>query len=244
MTSTMNDARVDPVRAFARAVLAAAVRGRRDRGGPWGEAVLAEFSQTTGRWEAVRWAAGGLRAVWHERRARAKTRPRYVRISRRIVFSTIAALIASFLVTQFVLTPRFMVSGSMEPTVLITDRYLLDRVGFHVTGLKYGDMVEVRVPGEPKATTLKRIIGLPGDVIDCSDGRVFRNTVQLKEPYVNPGDRTECTSLTVPPSSIYLLGDHRIVSQDSREWGAVPDDAVVGRYVVRVWPVDGRMDVS
>ena len=58
------------MRRAARAVLVAAVRGRRARGGPWGEAALAEFDQTIGSWEAVRWAAGGLRAVWHERRAR------------------------------------------------------------------------------------------------------------------------------------------------------------------------------
>src|SRR5688500_108810 len=60
----------DPVRAAARFVLTAAVRGRRTSGGPWGEAVLAEFGETHGRWQAVRWAAGGLRTAWRERRQR------------------------------------------------------------------------------------------------------------------------------------------------------------------------------
>nr|BFE73636.1 hypothetical protein GCM10020092_069370 [Actinoplanes digitatis] len=62
------------MRRVTRAVLAAAVRGRGDRGGPWSEAVLAEFDQTTGRWEGLRWAVGGLRAVWYERRARTAVR--------------------------------------------------------------------------------------------------------------------------------------------------------------------------
>ena len=117
MTSTVNRTGTDPIRAAARAVLVAAVRGRRARGGPWGEAVLAEFGQTTGRWEAVRWTAGGLKAVWQERRAKARTRPRYVRISRRILTTTVVGLLAALVVNQFLLTPRYMLTGSMSPTV-------------------------------------------------------------------------------------------------------------------------------
>lgn len=235
MTSTTNGTRVDPIRAAARAVLAAAVRGRRGRGGPWGEAVLAEFEQTTGRWEAVRWAAGGLRAVWQERRATARTRPRYVRISRRIVTTAVVGLLAALVVNQFVVTPRFMASGSMEPNVWVGDRYLADRVGFRLTGLRHGDLVEFPMPDDPQRVALKRIIGLSGDVIDCSDGRVFRNGVQLPEPYVEPGSGTDCAPVTVAAGQLYVLGDHRVVSQDSRHWGPVEEEAVIGRYLVRVW---------
>jgi signal peptidase I len=235
MTSTTNGTRVDPIRAAARAVLAAAVRGRRGRGGLWGEAVLAELEQTSGRWEAVRWAAGGLRAVWQERRATARTRPRYVRISRRIVTTAVVGLLAALLVNQFVVTPRYMPSGSMEPTLLPADRYLSDRVSFRFTGLRHGDLVEFPMPDDPERLALKRVIGLPGDVIDCSDSRVFRNGVQLSEPYVVPGEGTDCTPVTLAAGQLYVLGDHRVVSQDSRHWGPVAERAVIGRYLVRVW---------
>jgi signal peptidase I len=240
MTSTMSEADTDLVRAVARAVLVAAVRGRRDRGGPWGEAVLAEFGQTTGRWEAVRWTAGGLRAVWQERRAKARTRPRYVRISRRILTTAVVGLLAALAVIQFVLTPRYMASGSMEPTVQIGDRYLVDRVGPHVTGIRHGDVVEFPIPDARDRPALKRIIGLPGDVIECRDGKVFRDGVQLTEAYLgrDTGESlTECTAVTVPAGSLYVLGDHRLVSQDSRHWGFIAESEVTGRYLLPLWPV-------
>ncbi|MET0494435.1 MAG: hypothetical protein ABW000_15030, partial [Actinoplanes sp.] len=74
-----------PIRRVAHAVLVAAVRGRRERGGDWGEAVLAEFGATTGDLEGIRWAWGGLRAAWQERRGRVSRLPRKVRIARRAV---------------------------------------------------------------------------------------------------------------------------------------------------------------
>jgi signal peptidase I len=240
MTSTVNRTGTDPIRAAARAVLVAAVRGRRARGGPWGEAVLAEFGQTTGRWEAVRWTAGGLKAVWQERRAKAKTRPRYVRISRRIVTTTVIGLLAALVVNQFVLTPRYMMTGSMKPTVRIGDRYLVDRVGFRVTGIVRGDLVEFPIPDAPRIPALKRVIGLPGDVIDCRNGKVFRDGAEISEPYLNadvPDPGTDCSAVTVPAGSLYVLGDDRPVSQDSRQWGFIAESAVTGRYLLPLWPV-------
>lgn len=240
MTSTMNRAVTDPIRAVAWAVLVAAVRGRRARGGPWGEAVLAEFGQTTGRWEAVRWAAGGLKAVWQERRARAKSRPRYVRISRRLLTTAVAGLLTVLVLTQFVLTPRYMPSGSMEPTVQIGDRYLTDRVSFHVTGIARGDLVEFPMPDVPHRPALRRVIGLPGDVIDCRDGKVFRDGAQVPEPYLEvdaPQIGTDCSAVTVPAGSLYVLGDHRLVAADSRQWGFIAESEVTGRYLRPLWPV-------
>ena len=240
MTSTVSRTGADPIRAIARAVLVAAVRGRRDRGGPWGEAVLAEFGQTTGRWEAVRWTAGGLKAVWQERRAKARTRPRYVRISRRIVATLVVALVAALVVNQFLLTSRYTLTGSMSPTVRIGDRYLVDRVGFRVTGIARGDLVEFPTPEAPRIQSLRRVIGLPGDVIDCRNGKVFRDGAEIPEPYLatdDPDAGTDCTAVTVPAGSLYVLGDHRTVALDSRQWGFIAESEVTGRYLLPLWPV-------
>src|SRR6185369_4917294 len=89
-----------PIRRIAHAVLVAAVRGRRERGGDWGEAVLAEFAETTGNLEAVRWTLGGVRAAWHERRGRARQLPRNVRIARRTVAVLVIGLVAALAVNQ------------------------------------------------------------------------------------------------------------------------------------------------
>ena len=227
------------MRRVARAVLVAAVRGRRARGGPWGEAALAEFDQTNGRWEAVRWAAGGLWAVWHERRAEIRTLPRGVRAQRALLGAALLSLPAAVVVNQFVLTARYIPSGSMEPTVRVQDRILIDRVGFRLTGVRYGDIVEFSIPQVPGSPALKRVIGLPGDTIECRQGRVFRNGAALDEPYVERGDSTDdCGApVTVPAAALFVLGDHRRVSQDSRRWGTIPQGAVDGRLLTKIWPL-------
>jgi signal peptidase I len=227
------------MRRAARAVLTAAVRGRRGQGGPWGEAALAEFDETTGRWEAVRWAAGGLRAVWHERRAKIKTLPSRVRIQRAAIGATLLTVPVAIVVNQFALTPRYMPSGSMEPTVQIQDRFLVDKVSFHVTGIKRGDIVEFTIPQAPGIHVLKRVIGLPGDTIECRDGTVYRDGIQLEEPYLeSASSTTDCgPAQIVPAGTVFVLGDHRVVSQDSRHWGMIPQDQINGRLLTKIWPL-------
>jgi signal peptidase I len=225
------------MRRAARTVLVAAVRGGRDRGRPWGEAALAEFDQTTGRWEAVRWAAGGLRAVWHEHRAKIKTLPRRVRVQRAATGAVLLAVPLAVIVNQFALTPRYMPSGAMEPTLLIHDRFLIDKVSFHLTGLQHGDIVELTIPQAPDNYLLKRVIGLPGDTIECRDGIVYRDGIALNEPYLESGSSTaDCgPARTVPAGALFVLGDHRLLSQDSRHWGMIPQQAVDGRLLIKIW---------
>lgn len=167
------------VRRAAYALLVVAVRGRRGRGGPWGEAVLGEFAMTRGSWEAVRWAAGGLTAVWLERRARVRQLPRYDRIARRILVAFVPGLIAAVLVSQFVLGARYVSSDGMAPTLQVHDRFLLDRVGFRLTGVHVGDVLVYR--GEAGYKFTQRVVGLPGDTVECRDGRVLRNGIPLRQ---------------------------------------------------------------
>jgi signal peptidase I len=235
MLNTPEQVHDSPIRRIAYAVLVAAVRGRRERGGDWGEAVLAEFAETNGNFEAVRWTLGGLRAAWHERRRRARQLPRHVRVKRRAAAVLLIAVIAGLAVNQWVLTVHREPSGSMETTLLIGDRYVLDKVGFRVTGLHRGDLVEAAYPTGPR---VKRVIGLPGDTISCVGGRVLVNGSRLNEPYVNNDypdqQRTDCSTVTVPADHLYLLGDHRLVSQDSRQTGPVSEDAIRGRMLFKI----------
>lgn len=228
---------MSPIRRVAHAVLVRAVRGRKERGGDWGEAVLAEFGETTGDLEAVRWALGGLRAAWQERRRRVRHLPRGVRVTRRAAAALLIAVVGGLAVNQWVMTVHMTASGSMENTLLVRDRYLVDKVSFHVTGLHRGDIVEASTPG---SVSVKRVIGLPGDTISCADGRVLVDGAPLDEPYLQTAypeqNRTDCTTVTVPPGHLYLLGDHRLVSQDSRQRGPIREDTVTGRMLAKVWP--------
>jgi signal peptidase I len=223
------------VRRIAYAVLAAAVRGRREQGGEWGEAVLAEFAETIGDWEAVRWAAGGLRAARYERRARRRELPRLVRIRRRVVLIALIGVVGGLAVNRFLLSVGYEPSGSMQPTYEIGDRYAVDLAAFKLTGVRRGDVVEFTMPGTDRLV-IKRVIGLPGDTVECRDGRVWRNGRALDEPYLvrDPiWSRTDCPATTVAAHQVYVLGDHRVVSADSREYGTIGEDDLHGRVLLR-----------
>jgi signal peptidase I len=218
------------VRRLAHRALVLAVRGRRGRGADWGEALLAEFPHTRGGWQAVRWTAGGIRTALRERRAH---RSRAATIRRRIVIAVVGAVLVPFGVQHWLLTPVYVPSGAMSPTLDVGDRWLMDRVGFRVTGLRHGDVVAfARVEEGRRFTAVRRVIGLAGDEIRCRDGAVLRNGAVLDEPYLgDAGQPTECAPMTVPAGSVYVLGDARGIA---REWSPVPVGRIEGRLLTRL----------
>ncbi|GLY06052.1 signal peptidase I [Actinoplanes sp. NBRC 101535] len=228
------------VRRLAYRVLVAAVRGRREQGGEWGEATLAEFAETKGSAEAVRWAAGGLRVARMERQAKRRELPRLVRIRRVAVWTVLVGVLGGLAVDRWVLTVNVVVTGSMEPTYQILDRHLTDRIAYRMTGVENGDVVEFR-HGDRDVRRFLRIVGMPGDAIECRDGAVWRNGIMVNEPYLlreAPEESdTICTPVAIPEGKVYVLGDHRTVAQDSRELGLIDEDDITGRIVGRIWPI-------
>ncbi|MDG4789185.1 signal peptidase I [Micromonospora sp. WMMD1102] len=256
------------LRRIARAVLTRAVHGRAEvapgdaRGvrsgaaGTWGAAILGEFDETSGSWEAVRWAASGVWLSWRERRP---GRRLFVQVAavlwpdnrrRRLLVAGSAAALLGVLLGQFLLAVRYVPSISMEPTLQVGDRVVADRWLVRLTGADRGDLVLLRVPDQPAGrvdgralsdgkpeTFVVRVLGLPGDQMSCVDGHLWRNGAPVDEPYLAAGSRTDCRPVTVPPDGVYLLGDHREGAADSRIWGPVDADDVVGRVFLRTWPV-------
>ena len=104
---------------------------------------------------------------------------------------------------------------------------------------RHGDVIIFHFPLDPTRDFVKRIIGVPGDTIEIERGQVFRNGVAIEEPYVTKPDRRSADAVDVPEGSYYVLGDNRSVSTDSREWGMVPAENVVGRMWFRYWPFHG-----
>lgn len=164
-----------------------------------------------------------------------------VRIQRTVAATAILGLLAVIAINQFAVTARYMPSGGMEPTVPIAGRFLLDKVGFRVTGIERGDIVEFPIPDAPDRRTIKRVIGLPGDTIECREGRVYRDGAMLDEPYLTSAGQNARTvdcgaPVTVPSGTLFVLGDHRVASRDSRHWGTIAESAVDGRLLTSVWP--------
>ena len=109
-----------------------------------------------------------------------------------------------------------------------------------------GEIIIFRFPGDASRDFVKRVIGVPGDVVEIrSDSHVLVNGEELDEPYITLPDR--CTKrpnrcarvpVTVPPDSYYVLGDNRSASNDSRSWGMVPAENIIGKTWVSYWPLD------
>ena len=101
-----------------------------------------------------------------------------------------------------------------------------------------GEVVVFRSPRDPERDFVKRVIGLPGDTVEIVQGTVYVNGLQLVEPYLDRRDNTTMAPVKVEPDSLFVLGDNRGSSNDSRSWGPVPAENLIGRAWMRFWPLD------
>ncbi len=166
----------------------------------------------------------------------------------------VAALALALVLRTFVVQTFYIPSGSMEPTLMIGDRILVDKLSYHLHGVHRGDIVVFQRPadencGGPAVNDLvKRVIGLPGETLSLRNGDVWVNGKQLAEPWLPKVDQGVTTPqgdppfdlqhpYTVPAGEYFLMGDNRTESCDSRYWGPIPKSLIVGRVIVRVWPL-------
>lgn len=151
-----------------------------------------------------------------------------------------AAFILVFgVVRPFVFEAFYIPSKSMVPTLEVGDRVLVNKFIYDFTQPKRGQVVVFKNPENPNADPLiKRIVGLPGDTIRLRDGKLYVNGVPQKEPYVNKAvpDPIPYGPKKVPPGHIFVMGDNRGDSEDSRYFGAVPEKNIVGEAFLRFWP--------
>jgi signal peptidase I len=129
------------------------------------------------------------------------------------------------------------VSGySMEPRIDSDEYVLINALAYRFGAPARGDIVAFRHERGGPSVYIKRVIGVPGDRIEIVRGTVSVNGAPLGEPYVRYPDTRSFTSVTVPPDAYYVLGDNRPRSDDSRAWGFVPKDELIGRAMVGIWP--------
>lgn len=157
----------------------------------------------------------------------------------------IAIFVITFLVQAFQIP-----SVSMENTLLVGDYLLVDKVHFSQGGawggilpyqpIQRGDVVVFRYPLDPSKRFIKRVAALPGDRIRIDQGQVVVNGKPLAEPWVplRFHDFRSCPETVVPPDSYFVLGDHRSLSHDSRDFGPVPAQYISGKAVFIYWPVE------
>ncbi len=146
-------------------------------------------------------------------------------------------------IRHFVAEARYIPSGSMEPTLQVRDRLVIEKISYYLNPPEHGDIVvfwppdSLTIPGQRRDAYIKRIIGLPGDVVEVRDGAVIRNGEMLVEPYIAAPANEPWGPEEVPPASYLVLGDNRNSSYDGRAWGYVPEANIIGKAVVRFWPL-------
>ena len=111
-----------------------------------------------------------------------------------------------------------------------------DAFPFHAP--RRGEVVIFEFPNNPERDFVKRVIGLPGDTVEIQRGTVIVNSIPLNEPYITRRDTGTMGRITVPENGYFVLGDNRRGSNDSRNWGSVPIDNIIGRALVTFWPLD------
>ncbi|MGB6986716.1 MAG: signal peptidase I [Candidatus Aquilonibacter sp.] len=144
----------------------------------------------------------------------------------------LGVLIAAFFI-------RFwQVSGpSMSPHVSSGEFVVINTLAYRFRTPARGDIVTFRHDGVTPELYIKRVIGLPGDRIRIDRGVVYVNGARLNEPYVEHSDDRSIPEITVPAENVYVLGDNRAVSEDSRAFGPVPYSTLTGKAVAGIWPL-------
>ena len=188
---------------------------------------------------------------------------------RELPFLVVVAFVLALLIKAFLVQAFYIPSGSMQQTLELRDRVLVNKLVYDFREIHRGEVVVfngldsftpeteiapprngvervlrvvagaigVGAPGEKDF--IKRVIGVPGDVLFARNGKLWRNGEQLNESYLRPDTKTSSFGpVRVPEGHIWVMGDNREDSQDSRKFGPVDQDVLVGRAMVLIWPFD------
>ena len=166
----------------------------------------------------------------------------------REVIETIVLTVLMFLVIRFAVQ-NFNIEGhSMEPNLHDQELILVDKWTYLFRPPARGDVIVFIAPPQPSQDYIKRVIGVPGDVITIQNTTVIVDGVTLKETYVDPKNQgatfedRRISKMVVPPNDYFVLGDNRANSSDSRVWGFVPKQNVIGRAALVYWPLQQDND--
>jgi signal peptidase I len=161
----------------------------------------------------------------------------------REIIETVVLTMLMFFIIRFAVQ-NFNVDGtSMEPNLHNTELILVDKWTYLLRAPSRGDVIVFVAPPHPELDYVKRIIGLPGDVITIRNTTVIVDGVTLNETYVDPNKQgnlfayKNITNQVVPDGDYFVLGDNRAVSSDSRDWGFVPRENIIGRAAFVYWPL-------
>jgi len=152
----------------------------------------------------------------------------------------IISLAISCFIIIFLYQPVKVEGTSMMPSLEDQERIFVNKLVYRLEPIQRGDIVVFRYPRDPSKSFIKRVVGLAGDHVQIEAGRVYVNGKRLEEDYVPQvyEDLRSYPEIVVPPDCYFVLGDHRSLSNDSRDFGPVNQSYIYGKAVFGYWPVD------
>jgi signal peptidase I len=150
------------------------------------------------------------------------------------------SLAASFFIITFLYQPVRVEGTSMMPRLGDQDRLFINKFVYHFADIHRGDVVVFHYPRDPRKSYIKRVIAEPGDELRIDDGRTYINGRLLPEPYVPRRfhDSRSQDPMVIPVGEYFVMGDHRSISSDSRDFGPVPRDLIYGKAAFVYWPAE------
>lgn len=160
--------------------------------------------------------------------------------------SIIVAIIAAFLIITFVFETVSVDGHSMDPTLNNKDRLIVEKVSYYFRAPKPGDIVVIKYPADPKEKFIKRVVAVGGERVKIENGKLYINDVLKNEPYILEPMVSDFNEVTVPADTVFVLGDNRNNSRDSRfsDVGFVSYKMVVGRAAFRIYPFNRMGSLS
>ena len=155
---------------------------------------------------------------------------------REIVETVVLSLIIFFFITTFLLQNFRVLLSSMEPTLHEGQFIMVNKLAYRLHPPERGDIVILKYPRNPERDFIKRIVGLPGEKVEIREGEVHINDQPLQEPYVRYPGNYSWGPRRVGEDEFFVLGDNRLNSHDSRAWGMLPRENIVGKAWLCYWP--------
>jgi signal peptidase I len=160
-------------------------------------------------------------------------------MSKSTILQILAALIVALLIffgVQAIIESRVVEGSSMESNLYDGQRLIVVKAAYWFGEPQRGDVIIFTHPDDPQRTLVKRVIGLPGEQVEIKAGVVYINGSSLDEPYIK-GTTSSLSKTEVPEGCYFVMGDNRQASSDSRYWGTVPREDIIGRVWLLYWPL-------
>ena len=156
---------------------------------------------------------------------------------RDLIGTIVPAILIALLIHIFLAQATRVYGQSMEPSLHTDERLVVEKLSYRFHGPRHGDIIVLHDPSGGAELLIKRVIGLPGERVNVADGRVYVDGLPIDEPYLAQPTLGSGRSWSIPPLTVFVMGDNRGASRDSRIFGPVGLNQIVGHAIFRYWPL-------